>query len=115
MSRDERELRAAYYCAAALIRDRQLRGEPVPTWLRQHHEWCESALAVSQTGHELGQDASQLEQDDLIDAKEAAVMLGRSKRQAVRLANDLDGRIVSGRWIFSRHAVADYVEGMRHA
>jgi len=47
----------------------------------------------------------------LITAKEAALMLGCSKRTVLRLAADLDGRNVGGRLLFEQATVAEYVEG----
>jgi hypothetical protein len=115
-SDDERHWRAAVYCASGLIRDRQLRGEPVPSWLRQHHAQCESALAaLSRSGHQIDRAPAQLKQE-MITAQEAADMLGCSKRQAQRLASDLDGQLVGGHvWVFSRAAVVEYAEGKRNA
>jgi hypothetical protein len=105
--------RAAAYCAAALIRDRQMRGQPVPDWLRRHLARCEAALAMSRSGHEFDGVSSQFDPDDLIDAREAARMLGISKRQAQRLGHDLDGLIVGGRWVFKKATVVEYAEAKR--
>ncbi|CPR11950.1 hypothetical protein BN971_03243 [Mycobacterium bohemicum DSM 44277] len=52
-------------------------------------------------------------EDELITAKEAAEVLGLSKRQCQRIAADLGGRIVGGRWLFGRAAVSEYAEGRR--
>ena len=42
-------------------------------------------------------------------------MLGCSKRTVLRIAADLDGRIIGGRMLFDRRTVAEYVEGKRSA
>jgi hypothetical protein len=104
---------AAAYCAAELIRDRQRRGQPVPEWLRRHLARCEAAVAVSRSGHEINGDTSQLDRDDLIDAQEAARMIGISKRQAQRLAHDICGLLIGGRWVFNKATVAEYAEARR--
>ncbi|WP_156665586.1 helix-turn-helix domain-containing protein [Rhodococcus phenolicus] len=44
----------------------------------------------------------------LIDAAEAASVLGRSRRTVYRLAATLDGRRIAGRWVFPRSAVDAY-------
>jgi excisionase family DNA binding protein len=107
------EARAAYYCAAALIRHRQRSGEPIPDWLRRHFGQLDAQIRASQSGQEWDCGAEELSQDKLITAREAAQVLGCSKRQVQRLAGDLDGQIIGGRWLFSSSAVAEYAEGRR--
>lgn len=110
------DVAGAYYCAAALVRARQRTGEPIPQWLRQHYDRLDAQVRVSRPGHESGSDTGQSEPDELISAREAAMIIGCSKRQVQRLASDLDGaRIVDGRWLFRRDAVQDYAEGRNHA
>jgi hypothetical protein len=113
MNDDPEHSHAAAYCAAELIRDRQRRGQPVPNWLRQHLARCEAAVAVSRSGHEFDGVPSQLDPDNLIDAREVARMLGISKRQAQRLAHDIDGLIISGRWVFRKATVMEYAEARK--
>jgi len=48
------------------------------------------------------------EQEELIGAREAATILGLSKRQVQRIAHSLDGRLAAGRWVFDRNAVQAY-------
>jgi hypothetical protein len=114
----------AYYCVAAVIRGRQRTGEPIPEWLRRHFEQLDavirdgssdSAARASRSGHELSDHATQLECDgstssELIGAREAAEILGLSKRQVQRLAGDLDGQVVGGRWLYKRTIVCEYAE-----
>ena len=110
------DLRAACYCAAEVIRSRQLHGQPVPGWLRKHLGRCEAALgAMARSRHTLPGLGSQSKETELIDAREAAMLLGCSKRTIHRLAADLDGEIVFGRWLFSRDAVTEYAERRRGA
>jgi hypothetical protein len=110
------ELRAAYYCAADVIRTRQRAGQPIPQWLRQHFAHLDSLISsASQLGRESDAGGEQLDPDKLITAKEAADMLGCSKRQVQRLASDLDGQIVGGRWLFRQSSVTPYAEeGHQH-
>jgi hypothetical protein len=50
-----------------------------------------------------------LQQERLITAREAAAILGLSKRQVQRLAADLDGsQLICGRWLFEASAVTEY-------
>ena len=100
----DKHLRANFYCAAEVLRSRQRTGEPVPAWLRQHHRQLDTAFRMSQSGHE-----------NCSDAGEAAELLRKSKRQCQRLASDLGGQIVGGRWLFSRAAVVEYAEGINDA
>jgi hypothetical protein len=51
-----------------------------------------------------------LEPEKLITARKAATILDLSKRQIHRLAADLDGRIVGGRWLFDLGTVTEYAE-----
>lgn len=109
------QLRAAYYCAAEVVRARTLSGQPIPSWLRRHYTDLDSTIrTLSESGHESDGAAEQLASEELITAREAAAMLGRSKRQVQRLAADLDGRLVGGRWLFNPAVVRDYAEKLRH-
>jgi Helix-turn-helix domain len=106
--------RAAVYCASAVIRDRQLRGQPVHDWLRRHLARCEAAVAMSRSGQEFEGAPSQLDDlEDLIDVRKVASMLGISKRQAQRLGRDLDGVRIGGRWVFRKATVREYMEAKR--
>ncbi|WP_420220534.1 helix-turn-helix domain-containing protein [Mycobacterium marinum] len=58
---------------------------------------------------------SQSEHDVPLSADEAAEILGCSTQWVRRIAADLDGRQVAGRWIFHRSAVMDYAEARRGA
>ena len=109
------DLRESYYCASEVIRERRRRGQPIPVWLRQHHARLDAEVRMSRVGRESTSDRPQLKEDELITAREAAEILDVSKRQAQRLAPDLDGRIVGGRWLFSKAVVVGYAEGKRNA
>lgn len=46
-----------------------------------------------------------------VPIEQAAAELGLSKRQTRRLAPDLGGRIVGGRWLLDAHAIRQHIEG----
>ena len=50
-------------------------------------------------------------QPDLVTTEQAAEVLGVSLRSARRLAPRLGGRLVGGRWLLDRQAVAEHLEG----
>jgi hypothetical protein len=108
------EARAAYYCAAALIRHRQRSGEPIPDWLRRHFNRLDTQIRASQSGQESDCGAEEFSQDKLITAREAAQVLGCSKRQAQRLHADLDAVLVGGRWLFRLDTVTQYAQDRDH-
>ena len=93
------DVHAAYYCAAEVMRHRQRAGQPVTHWLSAHYARLDAAARVSRSGHEFDGGTEQLEPEKLITAREAATILDLSKRQIHRLAADLDGRIIGGRWV----------------
>ena len=114
VERARARLRADYYCVAEVVRHRQRTGEPIPDWLRRHFDRLDAEIRVSESGHESDSDTGQFDQNELITAREVSQMLGCSKRQAQRLASDLDGcQFVGGRWLFRRSSVAEYAEGRR--
>ena len=76
----------------------------LPNLLQQ----LEDLLSMSAAGHESGCNAEELRSDTLIGAIEAASILGCSPRHVRRIAADLDGQFVEGRWVFRRQAVAEY-------
>jgi Helix-turn-helix domain len=112
------ELRAAYYCVAEVVRRRQLSGQPIPHWLRRHFDRLDAEVRLSRSGQDSDSTVGQLvpsgpTSPSLISAYEAAQILGISKRQVQRLAADLDGEIVAGRWLFKRETVQTYAKGQR--
>lgn len=111
------DLRAALYCCAALLRARQHNGEPIPRWLWTHFERLDAAVRTppqSEPGHESSAPGEQSQSKKLIDAREAATILGCSPRQARRLAPDLDGQLIGDRWLFHRDVVTEYADERRH-
>ena len=108
-------LRAAYYCAAEVLRNRRRVGQRIPPWLYRHYAQLDEQIRLSQSRQEFGCGGEQSSEPDWITAKEAALMLGRSKRTVLRLAADLDGRMVGGRLLLDRRTVAAYAEAKRSA
>ncbi|MBZ4558587.1 helix-turn-helix domain-containing protein [Mycobacterium avium subsp. hominissuis] len=109
---DPDELRWLYYCVGAAVRERELHHRHVTPCLRRLFDRADAAM--SESGHESACEAEQSEPDVPITAREAADILGLSKRQCQRLAADLDGQLVGGRWQFSRAAVVEYQKGRAH-
>jgi len=99
------QARAALYCVAEVLRHKVISGKPVGQWLRDVHE------ALSARGQQtLGED---LDSRDLIDTREAAHMLDCHPRTIRRIAAELDGEIVAGRWCFTRSVVAEYAQARK--
>lgn len=106
------EIRACEYCAR--VADAvTARNHPIRRWLPALLERLQNELDMSRPRHESAPETEQLRQRELISAREAATILNRSKRQVHRLAADLDGEIVDGRWLFDKQTVAAYAEGRR--
>lgn len=111
MNLTEAETRQVLYCCAELLRQRTAGQYPGPQpWLTRLVRRLELELAVSESGHESGCGGEPLEAEHWISAREAANILGLSKRQTQRLATDLDGRLIDARWVFPLTAVNDYAE-----
>lgn len=106
MRLDEREVHQLLYCASAVARERRERGAPPGAWLVRMIRRLELEAAVSGSGHEL--ELRVPHSESWITAEQAAALLGMSARQAKRIANDLDGQIIGGRWLFPRCAVIEF-------
>jgi hypothetical protein len=110
-----------YYCVAEVIRNRRLRGQPIPRWLVEHYRRLEAQIhaAMAQPGHEIGENSDRTtplgQQHDWITAVEAAAILKLSKRQVTRIAPDLDGRKAGQGWLFPRESVIRYANERRRA
>ncbi|MCV7230423.1 helix-turn-helix domain-containing protein [Mycolicibacterium komossense] len=89
----------------AVVR-RQRAGQPIPDRVRHLFTY------MSTGGHRIDSPAAPLKQDrdDLIDTEIAATILGCSSRHVRRLAADLEGESLTGRWLFSRRTVEEYAE-----
>lgn len=104
------DLRAAYHTAAEVIRGRQRTGEPIPQWLRAHFERLDTEIrGMSRPRHKIpGIGWCQPQLDEWIGVRETAEILKLSKRQVQRIASDLGGQLISGRWIFNRDTVTEH-------
>lgn len=108
MQLDGQQQQAVRYCVREVMRRRLLTGVPIPNWLRR----LDRDLSMSACGPK-----TQVPQEELettIDTAEAAALLGYSTRHVRRIAADLDGRLVAGRWIFHRRTVAEYADAKEH-
>lgn len=106
MRLNEHQLRAARYCVAETVRRRLLAGAPVPAWLRSLNQHLSSAYGTES-------EERQQQSEPMIDTAEAAHILGCSTRYIRRIAADLDGEHIAGRWIFHRQNVTTYAEAKR--
>lgn len=105
------------FCVGAVQRGRRegrLPGNPHAGWLIDLIRRLELEVAtMSHSGHGSGCPQPESEATAWVTASEAATIIGLSKRQTTRLAQELDGEIIGGRWLFPLQAVAEYAEGRR--
>ena len=59
-------------------------------------------------------DAGVMQTQPTVTVEAAASRLGLSKRQTRRLAPDLGGRIIAGRWLLDDLAITEHIEGSRY-
>lgn len=104
----EREVQAAYYGLAHYVRQQRIQRRPVPASVERLYRRIDAAIRtpMSDSGHQIT--AVPTQSDVWITAREAADILGVSKRQAQRLHADLDGQLIGGRWLFKRETVREY-------
>jgi hypothetical protein len=111
VTQSDDRVRAAYYCAAEVLRSRKLKGQPVPPWLAAHYKSLDEDIrGVSQSRHESDCAGEESETEQWIGAREAGEILGRSKRQVHRIAASLGGELIDGRWLFRKSEVNEYAE-----
>ncbi|MEZ0382170.1 helix-turn-helix domain-containing protein [Mycobacterium sp. pW045] len=105
---NETEVQACYYGLAHFMRQQRIRQRPVPRSVELLYRRIDAAIRtpVSDSGHQIS--AVPTQSDVWITAREAADILGVSKRQAQRLHADLDGQLIGGRWLFKRETVQEY-------
>jgi hypothetical protein len=93
--------------AEALVRF----GRPMPPTVIRARGILDRALtcAVSPRGQDLGDDAAESLQDNLIGSREAAKLLGCTRRTIARNGAALGGRRVSGTgdWVFNKTSIAE--------
>ncbi|MCF8781246.1 hypothetical protein [Rhodococcus ruber] len=101
---------ALRYTVRVALAARHRNGLPIPGIL------AELAAATSGAGQsDIETKPAQQDSNDMIDTMEAARMLGCSNRQVRRLAPQLGGRIIAGRWLLERTAVTEHIQGRRTA
>ena len=89
------------YVLAEFTRRRQLCGQPIPRQVRR----LIGEVSVS------GTSPREVEPDsELIDTTEAARLLHCTPRNVRRIASDLDGHQIAGRWVFHRADVIEYAQ-----
>ncbi|GAC81154.1 hypothetical protein SAMN04488550_1172 [Gordonia malaquae] len=96
------QARLIVYVTAEFVRRRQLTGQPIPEQVRRLLAEA-SAYGTSERPQE-----QHSEPDDLIDTETASRILRCTSRNVRRIATDLDGEQVAGRWIFRRATVNEY-------
>lgn len=100
------DLEVAYYVFSRFINGRLAAGKSLPAAVRPLFKRIE---LMSVTGHESDTGGEGLDQK-LIGTTEVAAILRCDPRHVRRLANDLDGHRINGRWIFTASVVEQYEE-----
>ena len=107
LNRDQ--CRLALHIVRDLITRRTLGGNPVPPGTyRLYHDLEVASVRGTEPVAALEESVP----EELIDTTEAAAILNCSTRWVRQIRNDLEGRNISGRWIFRRQTVAEYA-GMK--
>ncbi|MGB3697858.1 MAG: hypothetical protein WBA05_10545 [Gordonia sp. (in: high G+C Gram-positive bacteria)] len=97
------------YVVAEFVRRRLITGQPVPNQVRR-------LLTAASTAHGTPDDLRPTQSDtELIDSEQAAELLNCTPRYVRKIAADLDGQQVAGRWIFHRHNVTEYARNKKEA
>jgi hypothetical protein len=108
LNRDETA--TAYHCVAAVLRG--FNTAPPPWAVSQLYDRLNSEVrSGSQPGHECCCGGEQSEQEKLISSRQAAELLGYSKRHVNRIATSLGGELIDGVRVFRLSQVLDYAEG----
>lgn len=107
-------LKAARDCALIAVKHRKLSGVPYQTYEALA---CELGAAMAAGGHSDVRSAAvsdpvPVEQPTVLIA-DAATRMGISTRQARRLAEQLGGQKIAGRWFVDELALREHTEGKR--
>lgn len=94
------------YCARLAVSHLRHAGVQIPDGLLQHL----ADLTGSSTSGTQSVAAQPNSTHDLIGAQEAAAILNCTSRYIRRIHADLDGQLISGRWMFNRHTVTNYAQ-----
>lgn len=104
-------LRAAADAVLIAARSRRLSGLPHD---RLHDELVAALVAASRTGQSDVPELAVLQLlTPTVSVQEAAKQMNLSRRQVRRLAPQLGGRIVGGRWFLDQAAIDEHIEGRR--
>jgi hypothetical protein len=107
------EVRTVYWCFSVLIRGRR---HDVPRPVADLYDRLDAEIRlVSRPRHGVPETGCGQQQSDAwIGCRETAEILKLSKRQVQRIASDLGGQLISGRYVFDRdtvHAERRYRDG----
>jgi hypothetical protein len=103
------EAQVAYNCVAAVMRG--FTTAPAP-WAVQHlYDRLDSEFRMSRTGPDCCCGVAESEPETLISSRQAAAVLGYSKRHVNRIAKSLGGQDVDGVRVFCLSQVQEYAEG----
>jgi hypothetical protein len=109
------DVRCALYCATEVVRSRQRTGQPIPQWLREHHQRLDTAVrGFAPRGQPVGviaDSAQQSQHEAVVGSAQVARMLDLPCREVRRRAEQLGAVMVAGRWLFSRENVVNYMQG----
>lgn len=106
MNLTDEQTAVARYAVAEVIRRRRLTGQPLPPQLTA------LACALSSRGPE--PDVAQSDSEpERIGSAQAAKLIGCTRRHISRIATDLDGHQVAGRWTFNMAAVIEYAQARK--
>lgn len=114
----DREIRLALYCAGEELRARHAGKPPGPAqWLHSLVRALESELAASQLRQWPPFDGADSRHDDIVEigTAEVARLLGWPRRKVQRRVQDLGGRLVAGRYLFSHNEIRQLAEDMTDA
>jgi len=102
------DLRAAYYCAAEVMRNRRRTGQPIPAWLTRHFQQLHREVSPARHINGVGEgERSGLEHEHAIGTREAAAILGCSQRQLQRRAASIGCRKVARNYVISQNQLSE--------
>lgn len=116
MKLNRKEIGDGYFYLSALRRQLDRERRAIPDGLAVLIDHFEAEVkAMSRPGHQTRCRQQRLDKDQWIGPRTAAGILEVTQRQVNRLATDLEGVLVEGRYIFPRSVVEDYAERRRDA
>lgn len=103
---DTTQTNVALWVLAEFKRRRRIVGQPIPAAVADLH----THLLMSGNGPAPEPARAQSKPAEQVDTHQAADLLGITPRHVRRIAADLDGQRIAGRWIFNRNNIIDYAE-----